>query len=226
VGSAPNRLHATPLRSPTSTKSGRAERRGTPRESPLWSGPGIPQFLRAQRSVAAWARVIGTGVAASITSGSVTSWVSPSADTVACPATALSRCRLRQRLRRGVHVDGINTSGVSARHLASFGVVSRSQFRCFPSSTRFLSLVRFPAAPPKGPQMSGPFPLGRKSLGDPASMRLHRWIDQVDLDVTAGSGGGGEKCWEKRIRWFTGKPNNDLQVERGMPRSSHGVALP
>ena len=39
--------------------------------------------------------------------------------------------------------------GVSAGRFALFGVMSRRQFRCYPSSRRFLRWVRFPAAPPK-----------------------------------------------------------------------------
>jgi hypothetical protein len=41
----------------------------------------------------------------------------------------------------------INTFGVAAGDFAYFRVVSRRQFRCFPSSSPFLGLVRFPAAP-------------------------------------------------------------------------------
>jgi hypothetical protein len=44
-------------------------------------------------------------------------------------------------------VDVVNTFGVSAGRFALFGVVSRRQFRFFPSSKRFSNLVRFPAAP-------------------------------------------------------------------------------
>src|SRR5271165_1400637 len=36
--------------------------------------------------------------------------------------------------------DAINTFGVSAGRFALFGAVSRRQFRCYPSSSRFLSL--------------------------------------------------------------------------------------
>jgi|HubBroStandDraft_3_1064219.scaffolds.fasta_scaffold12670_6 AcrR family transcriptional regulator len=53
-----------------------------------------------------------------------------------------------------------------------------------------------------------------------------RIVERCSRATSAKLPGHGEKCWEKRISWFTGKPNNDLQVERGMPRSSHGVALP
>jgi AcrR family transcriptional regulator len=44
-------------------------------------------------------------------------------------------------------VDAINTFGVSAGLFALSGVVSRRESPCFRSSARFLSLVRFPAAP-------------------------------------------------------------------------------
>jgi hypothetical protein len=113
---------------------------------------------------------IGNAVAASITSGSVTSWVSPSAATVARPATTLSRCRLPHRLRRGVQVDGINTSGVSAGRFTLFRVVSRSQIQYFRSSRRFMRLVRFPAAPPRrcwsGPQALASFFSGHRLDGE------------------------------------------------------------
>ena len=59
----------------------------------------------------------------------------------------LNRCRLWHRQRRVVHVDAINTFGVSAGRLAYFRVVSRGQIQCFHSSRCFLRLVRFPAAP-------------------------------------------------------------------------------
>jgi hypothetical protein len=52
-----------------------------------------------------------------------------------------------------VHVDAINTIRGSAGHLASFSVVSRTRFRRLRSSRRFMRLVRFPAAPPEGPQI-------------------------------------------------------------------------
>lgn len=69
----------------------------------------------------------------------------------------LDRCRLWHRQRRVLHVDAINTFGVSAGRLAYFRVVSRSQIHCFRSSRRFLRLVRFSAAPPtEGPQRCGP----------------------------------------------------------------------
>jgi Transmembrane protein of unknown function (DUF3556) len=45
-------------------------------------------------------------------------------------------------------VDAINTSRVSAGHLAYFRVVSRREFARLRSSARFLRRVRFPAAPP------------------------------------------------------------------------------
>jgi hypothetical protein len=57
----------------------------------------------------------------------------------------LSIRALRLADRKGV--DAINTFGVSAGRFALFRVVSRRQIQCFPSSSRVLSLVRFPAAP-------------------------------------------------------------------------------
>jgi hypothetical protein len=60
-----------------------------------------------------------------------------------------------------ISVDGINTAGVSAGHLALFGVVSRTRFRRFRRSIGFLSQVRFPAAPLRiswsGPQALASF---------------------------------------------------------------------
>ncbi len=50
-------------------------------------------------------------------------------------------------------VDGVNAFGVSAGHFASFHVVSRTRNPRLPSSRQFLSLVRFPATPLKGPQI-------------------------------------------------------------------------
>jgi hypothetical protein len=47
---------------------------------------------------------------------------------------------------QAISVDAINTAGVSAGHLASFGVVSRRQFRCYPSSSRFLSPGSIPGS--------------------------------------------------------------------------------
>jgi hypothetical protein len=57
-------------------------------------------------------------------------------------------------------VDAINIFGVSAGCFALLGVVSRRQFRCYRSSSTFLSLVRFPAAPPgKAGQGQKPWPV-------------------------------------------------------------------
>jgi hypothetical protein len=47
--------------------------------------------------------------------------------------------------RNGVLVPS-TPLGISAGRVMSFRVVSRSQARCFRSSTRFMRLVRFPAA--------------------------------------------------------------------------------
>src|ERR1700759_4411763 len=59
-------------------------------------------------------------------------------------------------------VDVINSFRVSAGHFTYFGVVSGVQIQHSPSSDQYLRRVRFPAAPQKGPQMSGPFSFGQE----------------------------------------------------------------
>ena len=54
-----------------------------------------------------------------------------------------------------MHVDAINAFGVSAGRVASFRVVSRHQIHYFRSSSRFMRLVRFPAAPQQKVLVSG-----------------------------------------------------------------------
>lgn len=83
---------------------------------------------------------------------------------------------------RSRHVDAINTLRVSAGDFAYFRVVSRRQFRCYPSSRRFLGLVRFPAAPLKGPQVSGPFLFGLPCcISTPIKIRANPVADVVRL---------------------------------------------
>jgi hypothetical protein len=66
------------------------------------------------------------------------------------PREPRASCNTGGRLWR---VDGVNTFRVSAGHLASFRVLSRSESRHLRRSDQFTRLVRFPAAPPEGPQI-------------------------------------------------------------------------
>ena len=59
--------------------------------------------------------------------------------------------------------------GIAAGRFATFRIISRGQIRSFRRSASFLQWVRFPAAPPEGPYLSGPLCWDYHLRDDPKS---------------------------------------------------------